>query len=130
MYIFLKKANILTNIINSIKDLVDQGTFTCKKDSFEFKSLDKSHVVYIHLHLKTKNFDEYKFNESDIENEEELKNDVIDGVEIAEELLNVNISSIATILKWVKNDECLIWKSLEKVKMTFIIGSEQKKIFN
>lgn len=125
MYIFLEKANILINIINSIKDLVDQGTFSCKSDCLEFKSLDKSHVAYIHLCLYSKNFDEYKFTTDSIVNDKELDLEKKSNIE----LLGVDINSISTILKWVKNNECLIWKSTEDDKMTFIIGNEQKKNF-
>ena len=54
MYIYFENGSILTNIINSIKDLVDQGTFTCTSDCLEFKSLDKSiQIEKIQLVSKT-----------------------------------------------------------------------------
>ncbi len=112
MYVFFEKGIIFKKIIDAIKDLVEQGTFCCSDKGIELKNLDKNHIAYIHLFLKSSKLDEYKASPE-------------------QQLLNINISSILAVLKWIKGNECLIWETTEnKDKMTFFIGEERTQKFD
>ncbi len=108
----LKNGSVLKNVFESIKDLVDQGTFICSKRGVEFKTLDSSHIVYIHISMKKGGFEKFSCEK-----------------ENGETTFSADITTMIKVLKWIKGGEELEWNVTED-KMEFVIGEDKAKKFN
>lgn len=105
----LEKGITFKKIIDILKDLVEEGTFTYNDEGVSFKSLDSSHIAYIHLDLDSKDFDYF---ETDDDGE-----------------LHINLINMSQFLKCLKNNQSLTMKNNDDV-LSLIFENPDEKTYS
>lgn len=83
----LNDPSILKSSFNAISSIVGEVQIQVDKDGLRLDALDQSHILFVHLELKSGLFDEYKLEESlklnvDVELLVSLLKDVLKDVEV------------------------------------------------
>lgn len=56
----ITEAAIFKKLIDSVKDLVNDGNFICSQTGITLQAMDSSHVSLVALHLKSTGFDHFR----------------------------------------------------------------------
>jgi proliferating cell nuclear antigen len=81
----LEQATLLKKILDSVKDLVDNGNFDCSAAGISLQAMDSSHVSLVSLLLRQDGFSHYRCDRN--------------------VTLGINIGSMTKILKCAANDD-------------------------
>jgi len=103
----LEQANLLKKILESIKDLVDNGNFDCSAAGISLQAMDSSHVSLVSMLLRQDGFSHYRCDRN--------------------QTLGINIGSMSKILKCASNDDQVTLRADDNGdNVTFLFESNNK----
>jgi proliferating cell nuclear antigen len=103
----LEQSTLLKKILDSIKDLVEQGNFLCSAAGISLQAMDSSHVSLVSLLLRQDGFSHYRCDKS--------------------MNLGINIGSMSKIFKCAANDDSVTIRADDGGdNVTFLFESKNK----
>lgn len=100
-------AALLKKIVEAMKDLVTEASFEFSETGLELQAMDTSHVSLCYLKLEQDSFQMYRCDQN--------------------KSLDINLPSLATILKCASNDDTLTIKALENDDCMSIMFTNPEK---
>lgn len=100
----LAQGSLLKKVLESIKDLLNEGTWDCNSNGMSLQAMDSSHVSLVSLMLRSDGFDTYRCDRN-------LS-------------MGINLSSMSKILKCACNDDAITVKAGDNADtVTFMFES-------
>jgi len=100
----LAQGSLLKKVLESIKDLLNEGTWDCNSSGMSLQAMDSSHVSLVSLMLRSDGFDTYRCDRN-------LS-------------MGINLSSMSKILRCAGNDDAITVKAGDNADtVTFMFES-------